>query len=85
MPKYRANFVIAAYEGLKVDWLYFITDGLKDAIGDLVGAKKPWAGVAQWLSVLDLPSSPLNLRKEFSRKRHQRRQPNEDSAWRSTP
>ena len=48
MPKYKAGFVIAAYEGLKVDWLYFITEGLKDTIGDLVEVKKPWAGIAQW-------------------------------------
>ena len=41
IPKYKAGFVIAAYEGLKVDWLYFITEGLKDAIGDLVSGKKP--------------------------------------------
>ena len=55
IPKYRAGFVIAAYEGLKVDWLYFITEGLKDAIIDLVEGKKPWAGIAQWLTVLVPP------------------------------
>ena len=31
----------AAYEGLRVDWLHFITEGLKDVIGNLVDGKKP--------------------------------------------
>ena len=47
IPKYRAGFVIAAYEGLRVDWIHFITEGLKDAIGNLVDGKKSWAGIAQ--------------------------------------
>ena len=63
IPKYRAGFVIAAYEGLKIDWLYFITKGLKDAIGDLVGGKKPWAGIAQWLSVLVPPVLSIKPKK----------------------
>ena len=63
MPKYRAGFVIAAYEGLKVDWLYFIIEGLKDAIGDLVEGKKPWAGIAQWLTVLVLPVLSIKPKK----------------------
>ena len=52
IPKYRAGFVIAAYEGLQVDWLHFIIEGLKDAIGNLVDGKKSLAGIAQWLTVL---------------------------------
>ena len=63
IPKYRAGFVIAAYEGLKVDWLYFITEGLKDAIRDLVGGKKPWAGIAQWLTVLVPPILSIKPKK----------------------
>ena len=63
MPKYRAGFVIATYEGLKVDWLYFITEGLKDAIGDLVGGKKPWASIAQWLTVLVPPVLSIKPKK----------------------
>ena len=52
-----------AYEGLKVDWLYFITEGLKDAIDDLVGGKKPWAGIAQWLTVLVPPVLTIKPKK----------------------
>ena len=59
IPKYRAEFVIAAYEALIIYWLYFITEGLKDAIGDLVGDKKPWAGIAQWMTVLVPPVLPI--------------------------
>ena len=63
MPKYKVSFFIAAYEGLKVDWVFFITEGLKDAIGDLVGGKKPWAGVAQWLTVLVPPVLTIKPKK----------------------
>ena len=63
MPKYKAGFVIAAYEGLKVDWLSFITEGLKDAIRDLVGGKKPWAGIAKWLTVLVPPVLSIKPKK----------------------
>ena len=59
IPKYRAGFVIAAYEGLQLDWLHFITEGLKDAIGNLVDGKKSWAGIAQWLMVLVPPILPI--------------------------
>ena len=61
--KYRARFVIAAYEGLRVDWLHFISEGLKDAIGNLVDGKKLWAGIAQWLTVLVPPILPIKQNK----------------------
>ena len=63
IPKYRVGFVIAAYEGLRVDWLHFITEGLKDAIGNLVEGKKSWAGIAQWLTVLVPPILPIKQKK----------------------
>ena len=46
MPKYRVGFVIAVYEGLKVDWVAIITECLKDAIESLVEGKKSWTGIA---------------------------------------
>ena len=58
IPKYRAGFVIATYEGLRVDWLHFITEGLKDVIGNLVDGKKPWAGIAQWADCVGPTCSP---------------------------
>ena len=63
MPKYRASFVIAAYEGLKVNWVSFITEGLKDAIRDLVEGKKPWAGGAQSLTMLVPPVLTIKPKK----------------------
>ena len=63
IPKYWAGFMIAAYEGLQVDWLHFITEGLKDAIGNLVDGKKSWAGIAQWLTVLVPPALPIKQKK----------------------
>ena len=63
MPKYKVGFVIAAYEGLKVDWVAFITECLKDAIGDLAGGKKPWTGVAQWLTLLAPPVLTIKPKK----------------------
>ena len=62
-PKYRAGFVIGAYEGLSIDWLYFIIKGLKDAIGDLVGGKKPWSDIAEWLTVVVPPVLPIKPKK----------------------
>ena len=46
MPKYRAGFIIAAYEGLKVDWVTIITECLKDTIESLVEGQKSWTGIA---------------------------------------
>ena len=63
IPKYRGGLVITAYEGLQVDWLHFITEGLKDAIRNLVDGKKSWAGVAQWLTVLVPPVLPIKQKK----------------------
>ena len=40
IPKYRASFVIAAYEGLKVDWTTIIVDCLRSGIASLVEGKK---------------------------------------------
>ena len=63
IPRYRATFLIATYEGLQVDWLHFITEGLKEAIKNLVEGKKPWAGIAQWLTVLVPPVLPIKQKK----------------------
>ena len=77
ITNYRAGFVIATYEGLKIDWLYFITEGLKDTIRDLVGGKKPWVGIAQWLTVLVPPVLSIKPKKrgrqEMTRKKATKR------------
>jgi hypothetical protein len=63
IAKYRAAIVIATFEGLQMDWLHFITEGLKEAIKHLVEGKKPWAGISQWLTVLVPPTSPIKHKK----------------------
>ena len=55
--------MIAAYEGLRVDWLHFITEGLKDVMGNLVEGKKSRDRVAQWLIVLVPPILPIKQKK----------------------
>ena len=68
IQKYRAGFVIAAYEGLKVDWVTIITECLKSAIASLVEGKKSWTGLAQWLTLLVPPVPPSNQRNGVDRR-----------------
>ena len=63
MPKYRTGFVIAAYEGLKMDWVEIITECLKDAIESLVEGKKSWTGIAQWMTLLVPPVLTIKPKK----------------------
>ena len=60
---YRARFVIAAYEGLKVDWVTIITECLKCTIESLVEGKKSWKGVVQWLTLLVPPVLAIKPKK----------------------
>ena len=57
--------------------MYFITEGLKDAIEDLVAGKKPWASIAQWLIVLVPPVLSIKPKKrgrqEMTRKKATKR------------
>ena len=46
-----------------MDWLHFITEGLKDTIRNLVDGKKSWAGIAKWLTVLVPPVLPIKQKK----------------------
>ena len=63
MPKYRAGFLIAAYEGLKVDWVAIITECLKDAIESVAEVKKSWTGIAVWLTLLVPPILTIKPKK----------------------
>ena len=63
MPKYKAGFVIAAYEGLKVDCVAIITECFKDAIESLVEGKKSWTGMAQSLTLLVPPVLTIKPKK----------------------
>ena len=63
MPKYRAGFVIATYEGLKVDWVAIITECLKDAIESQAEGKKSRTDIAQWLTLLVPPILTIKPKK----------------------
>ena len=52
MPKNKVSFIIATYEGLKVDWLVIVTDSLRATIHSIEDGKKASTAVAQWLSLL---------------------------------
>ena len=48
MPKNKVGFIIASFEGLRVDWPLFTTDSLRIAIAVVADGKKSWTGVTQW-------------------------------------
>ena len=64
MSKNRANFMIAKYEGVKVDWLVIIADSLRTAIQSVVDDKKVWTVVAQWLTLLALSVPTIKAKKQ---------------------
>ena len=47
MPKNKEGFIIATYEGVKVDWPVIIADCLQAAIKSVQDSKKVWTVVAQ--------------------------------------
>ena len=57
IPKYRASFVIAAYEGLKVDWTIIIADCLQSGIASLGEGNNALMGISQWLTLLVTPTA----------------------------
>ena len=42
MPKNKAGFIIATYEGVQVDWLVIIANCLRAAIDSVKGGRKVW-------------------------------------------
>ena len=63
MPKIRAGFIIATYEGVKVDWPVIISVSLRVAIQSVVDGKKVWTAVAQWLTLLAPPLPEIKAKK----------------------
>ena len=63
IPKYKVGFVIAAFEGLQVDWTTIIADCLRSTIASLVEGKKEWTGLAQWLTLLVPPVLAIKPKK----------------------
>ena len=55
MPKNKAGFIVATYEGIRVDWPVITADSLRAAIQSIVDGKKVWTVVAQWLTLLAPP------------------------------
>ena len=46
MPKNRAGFIIATYEGVKIDWPVIVADPLRAAIQFVADGKNVWTVVA---------------------------------------
>ena len=46
MLKNRAGFIIATFEGLKVDWPVIVADSLRVGIVSIVDGKIAWCGLA---------------------------------------
>ena len=46
MPKNRADFIIATFEGLQVDWLLITTNSLWTHIATVTNEKEPWTRVS---------------------------------------
>ena len=57
MLKNRANFIIATYEGVKVDLPVIVDDLLRASIQSVVDGKKAWGAVAQWLTLFSTPDT----------------------------
>ena len=63
MPKDRARFIIATFDGLRVDWPVIIADSLQIRIVSVVDGKKAWCGLAQWLTLLVPPTRAIKPKK----------------------
>ena len=78
MPKKKAGFIIATFEGLKEDWSMIVADSLWAGIGSVVDGKKAWCGLAHWITLLVPPPqhTPSIKRSGPGQKLHQIRHPN---------
>ena len=53
--KNRIGFIIATYEGLRVDWAAITSNSLRAVIAGIVDGNKAWSRVAQYLTILAPP------------------------------
>ena len=60
MPKNRTDFIIATFEGLRVDWPLITANSLRKANATIVDGKKAWAKISQWLTILAPPEMTVN-------------------------
>ena len=51
-PKNRAGFIIATYEGLKIDWGYITRVVIREQFHEVKNGKPMKSIIAQWLTVL---------------------------------
>ena len=65
MPQNRAGLIIATYEGVKVDWLVLIVDGMCATIESVRGKEGRKIGMeeAQWLTLLAPLIEPVKTMK----------------------
>ena len=63
MLKNRAGFIIATFEGVKVDWPIIVEDALRVDIQSVIDGKKAWCGLTQWLTLLVTPTHTIKPKK----------------------
>ena len=63
MPKNKARFIIATYEGEKIDWGYITTATLQAHLVAIKGGKAMIPIIAQWLTLLCPMSLAIRGRK----------------------
>ena len=75
--KNRIGFIIATYEGLRVDWAAITSNSLRAVIAGIVDGNKAWSRVAQYLTILAPPLlaiQPKRKRRPETTPRSTRRQ-----------
>ena len=79
MPKKRAGFIIATYEGEKFDWGLLSAEALREQLSGIQQKGKMMKTIiARWLSVLFPPQSSENRREERRQARARRPVPREE-------
>ena len=63
MPKNKAGFIKATYEGVQENWPVIIAECLSAAIDSVKDGKKVWTVVAQWLTLLAPPMELVQTKK----------------------
>ena len=80
MPKKRAGFIIATYEGEKFDWGLLLAEALREQLSGIQQKGKMMKTIiARWLSVLFPPQSSENRREE--RRQARTRRPVPRAEW----
>ena len=61
--KNRVSFIIATFEGLKMDWSVIMANSLRVGMASVMDGKKAWSGLAQWPMILLPPTHIIKQKK----------------------